>query len=183
MKAESPTLSRPPRGALGKQALRLAGQAVAYGAFMAVIGYLAAAPSYSPFSPGDAQIKVSFRHSGVPKAECRRLTPEEISRMPPNMRRALDCQRERLPLYVEIVLDDKLLHAAAIPPTGIWKDGPSKIYERFAVPAGRHTLVARLRDSRRSEGYDHERVATIELAPQQNFVIEFRADKGGFLFD
>jgi hypothetical protein len=51
------------------------------------------------------------------------------------------------------------------------------------VPPGRHTLAARLRDSRRTEGFDHVREAGIELQARENRVIEFRADKGGFLFE
>jgi hypothetical protein len=163
--------------------LAILGQLLAYAAFMGLIGYFAAAPAYAPFPSDRAQIKLSFRHTGLPKLECRRLTPEEIAKLSPNMRRAVDCPRERLPLAVEIELDEKLLYAASLPPTGIWKDGSSKVYQTFSVAPGRHKLVARLRDSRRTEGFDHERSAPIELRPRQNFVIEFRADRGGFLFE
>jgi hypothetical protein len=163
--------------------LPLFGQLITYAAFMGFIGYFATAPAYAPFDATLAQIKVSFRHSGVPKVECRRLTPEEIAKLAPNMRHTLDCARERLPVAVEIELDGKPFYAASITPTGIWRDGPSKVYRTFAVAPGRHELVARLRDSRRTEGFDHERAQTIELVPRQVFVVEFRADKGGFLFD
>ena len=50
------------------------------------------------------------------------------------------------------------------------------------VSAGRHRLVARLRDSDRTEGFDYEHEAEIELAPGQNFVVDFRAVSGGFIF-
>jgi hypothetical protein len=163
-------------------ALRLLGQLIAYGAFVGVIGYFAAAPAYAPFDAALAQIKVSFRHSGVPKVECRRFTPEEIAKLAPNMRRALDCSRERVPVVVEVELDGKPLYSASLTPTGIWKDGPSKVYRTFTVSPGRHRLAARLRESRRIEGFDYERAADIELVARQNFVVEFRADKGGFLF-
>lgn len=159
------------------------GQLLAYSAFMAFVGYFSILPVYSPFDSRLAQIKVSFHHGGAPKVECRRLTPEEIAKLPPNMRRVQDCPREHLPIVVEIELDGRPLYSSSVAPTGVWRDGPSKIYETFAVPAGRHTLVARLRDSRRSEGFDYERAGKIELAPRQNFVVEFRADKGGFLFE
>jgi len=80
------------------------------------------------------------------------------------------------------VLDGKVLYSAAIAPTGLWKDGPSNSYATFAVAPGNHRLTARLRDSRRTEGFDHERSAEIVLAPAQVFVIDYRADKGGFSF-
>lgn len=163
--------------------LPLLGQLIAYAAVMAFIGYFSAAPAYSPFDPDLAQIKVSFRHGGAPKVECRRLTPEEIAKLAPNMRKSLDCPRERVPVLVEVTLDGQSLYAASVAPTGIWRDGPSKVYATFAVAPGRHTLAARLRDSRRTEGFDHERAAEIELAARQVLVVEFRADRGGFLFE
>jgi hypothetical protein len=98
------------------------------------------------------------------------------------MRRPLDCPRERLPVVVELVADGKVLLQAALPPSGLSGDGPSQVYHRFLVEAGPHEITARLRDSDRTEGYDYERSATLELRPAQNFVIDFRADAGGFVF-
>lgn len=158
------------------------GQVLAYAGLMAFIGYFSAAPAYTPFDPNKAQLKLSFRHSGAPKVECRRRSPEEIAKLAPNMRRNLDCPRERLPVAVELVLDGKLLYAASIAPSGLWKDGPSNSYVTFAVAPGRHRLTARLRDSRRTEGFDHERSDDIVLVPKQVFVIDYHADKGGFSF-
>ena len=163
--------------------LALIGQALAYAAFFGVIGYLATAPAYQPFDAALAQIKISFHHTGAPKVECRRLTPEEIAKVAPNMRQTLDCARERVPVVIEVELDGEPLYAAALSPSGLWKDGPSAVYRVFAVTPGRHELTARLRDSRRSEGFDYERRETVEIAARQNFVVEFRADKGGFLFN
>jgi hypothetical protein len=56
------------------------------------------------------------------------------------------------------------------------------VYHRFPVAAGRHEFVARLRDSRRSDGFDYEGSAVLELVPQQNLAIDFQPDAGGFLF-
>jgi hypothetical protein len=161
----------------------LLGQAVAYAAFTALIGTFAAAPAYVAHDPALAQIKVSFSHGGAPVSECRRLTQEELLKLPPNMRRPLDCPRGRVPVMIEIDLDGQPLMRETALPTGLWQDGPSTVYARFAVPPGRHTLVARMRDSRRTEGFDHVRETGIELQPRENRVIEFRADKGGFLFE
>ena len=47
---------------------------------------------------------------------------------------------------------------------------------------GRHWLVARLRDSDRTEGLDYESAAEGELAPDQDFVVDFRSETGGFIF-
>jgi hypothetical protein len=161
--------------------LAWAGQIVAYAAFGVGIGYLSLYPAYTHRDPEQAQIKLSFAHAGVHKEDCRRLSYEEISKMPPGQRRPHDCSRERVPVTVELEVDGQVLYAATLPPTGHARDGVSVAYQRFMVAAGRHELIARLRDSKRAEGFDYEHRAQIELAPRQNLAIEFRADKGGFL--
>jgi hypothetical protein len=163
--------------------LPMLGQALAYTAFAALVGYFASMPAYVAHNPGLAQIKVSFSHGGAPATECRRLTQEELMKIAPNMRRPLDCPRARVPVTVEIDLDGQPLMRETAPPSGLWSDGPSTVYARYAVASGRHTLAARLRDSRRGEGFDHVREGVIDLQARENRVIEFRADKGGFLFE
>jgi len=39
-----------------------------------------------------------------------------------------------------------------------------------------------MRDTARPDGFDHERAARLTLGPDQMFVIDFRADGGGFIF-
>ena len=74
------------------------------------------------------------------------------------------------------------MDAGLITQAGLHPDGASAVYQRFSVAAGHHRIVARLRDSARSEGFDHERAMEIDLFPGQNFVIDFRAESGGFIF-
>ena len=67
-------------------------------------------------------------------------------------------------------------------PTGIAGDGPSRVYERFVLPAGEHDLAVRLRDTPRKEGFDYTRKARVALAAEQNFVIDFNPEANGFIF-
>ena len=159
-----------------------AGQLIAYAVFAAVVGFFSTQPAYTHLAPEKAQIKLSFSHAGAHVRECRKLTQEELDRLPPNMRRPMDCPRERLAVLVELELDGKLLYHQALPPAGLSGDGASTAYAKFPVTAGTHHLVARLRDSRRTEGFDYEKEATLNLVPQQNLVIDFRPELGGFLF-
>jgi len=163
--------------------LRIPGQLLAYAAFMAFVGYFASAPPFRSADPEQAQILLSFSHGGARVTPCRQFSQEELNQLAPNMRRPQDCPRGRVPVAVEIEIDGQLLFSTLAPPTGLSGDGPSTVYHRFVIAPGRHTLTARLRDSRRSEGFDYERSAGIALVPRQNYVIDFRADKGGFLFD
>jgi hypothetical protein len=161
--------------------LQLAAQAAAYLLFAALLGYLSVAPAYVHLDPDKALIKLSLSHAAKPKGECRRLSAEEIAALPPNMRRPLDCPRERLPVLVELVLNGQVLVRQSLPPSGLSRDGTSTIYRRLPVIAGGHHLIVRLRDSARTEGFDYEAEADIELAPGQNFVVDFHADTGGFI--
>lgn len=161
---------------------RYIGQFIAYALFALVVGYFATQPAYTHLDPNKALIKLSFSHAGAHRQECRQLTQEELNRLPPNMRRPLDCPRERRPLLVELELDGEILYRDELPPSGLAGDGASTAYRKFPVAAGSHQLVARLRDSRREEGFDYVKSAEVTLAPQQNFVIDFRPEFGGFLF-
>ncbi len=163
-------------------AVQILGQAVVYAAFMGILGYFATLPAYTYVDPGAAVITLSFGHAGERVSECRRLTPEEIAALPPNMRRPMDCPRARVSLLVELRLDGEMLHRASLPPSGLAGDGASSVYARFVVTPGRHRVTARLRDSRREKGFDYEMEEDVELAPGQYLIVNFRAGTGGFSF-
>ena len=158
------------------------GQALVLAAVGAAVGYLSSAPAYHEVPDGMAQIKLAFRHGGQRVEDCRRLTPEEIAKLPTNKRRPNTCSRERVPVSVVIEVDGKPLYEDVLQPTGLSRDGPSETYRKFLVPAGPHHISARLRDSKRDEGYDYQNDIDVNLAPFQNLAVDFKADQGGFLF-
>jgi len=162
--------------------LPLLGQAAAYILFATFLGVFSAAPGITYLDADLAVIKLSFSHAGDRAGPCRRLSPEEIAALPANMRRSEDCPRARLPVLVELELDGEIATRRLLPPIGLHRDGASSVYQRFQVAAGKHRIVARLRDSARSEGFDYEREVEVELPPSRNFVIDFRAESGGFIF-
>lgn len=159
-----------------------AGQALLYAAFAAFIGYFSTSPAYRHLAPDQALIKLSFSHHGQRVVECRQRTPEELAKLPPNMRSAEDCSRERSPVRVEIDLDGAPLYRHTVPPSGLRKDGASTVYQRFPVAAGEHKLAVRLSDTVRAPGFNFVRDQTVTLAPSQVLVIDFSAEKGGVTF-
>jgi hypothetical protein len=161
--------------------LAYVGQGAVYLLLALGVAYFSDRPAYTHFPADMALLKLSFAH-GAQKGECRRRTADELAKLAPNMRRPTACSRERLPVTVELLLDGKPVYHAVLPPSGLAGDGPSRVYQRFAVPAGRHALIARLRDSDRPDGFDYERTATIDLAPAQSLAIDFRSEMGGFVF-
>ncbi|MDA7948582.1 MAG: hypothetical protein MPJ78_14035 [Hyphomicrobiaceae bacterium] len=162
--------------------LQYAGQAIVYAAVAAFIGYFASRPLYQQFPDGQAQIKLSFAHGAARTRECRRLTPQEIAKLPPNQRRPNTCDRARVDMHVQLDLDGEVIYDARLPPTGLAGDGPARVYKKFVVPAGPHTLIARLRDTREATGFNYETRRDVELAPGQNLAVDFKADAGGFIF-
>jgi ferredoxin len=172
-RARLPKLARP---------VRWSGQAVAYAVLIASVGLLATRPAYRYLAADHAVLKLSFSHAGQPLKPCRRYTPEELAQMPFNERTATSCERGRWPVYVELDLNGQTVYRATHEPAGLWSDGPSTVYERFEVPAGRHRVVARLRDDGAASGYTAVVERDIELTPGQNFVVDYRATEGGFLF-
>ncbi len=160
---------------------RYAGQTVLYGLIALAVGYLSHRPKIEYFSTGKAQIKISFGHGANRIEECRRLTPEEIAKLPRGERRPHTCRRERLPMRVQLLVDDIPIYDDIIQPTGLSRDGPAQVYRKFAVAAGRHEITARLRDTSRAEGFDYERRATVDLTPLQSLAISFSSDQGTFI--
>ena len=161
--------------------LRYPGQAVVYLGIAALLGYFSASPAYRHFPADQALIKISVVHSAQRKEACRRLSAEEIAELAPNMRKSVACSRERLPVRLEMILDGQALVEETLFPTGLSSDGPAKLYRGIAVEPGSHHLVLRMRDSARDDGYDYLYDGQIELAAQQNLVVDFRAESGGFV--
>lgn len=162
-------------------ALHWIGQALLYGCFALVVGVFSRWPTYRPMAPDTAQIKVSFLHHGARLAECRRYSAEEIAKMPPNMRKTVQCGRERAPVSIEVDIDGTpaLRHTAA--PSGLSRDGASTMYRRINLPAGEHHIAVRLKDSPAPQAPIYTREATVTLQPAQVMVIDFNQAKGGIV--
>jgi hypothetical protein len=156
-------------------------QAMVYLAIAAVIGVFSLWPPVVHFPAEQAQIKLSLAHGAVRKEECHQRTAEELKQLAPNMRKQVDCPRERLPVWIEILVDGRSIYRASLPPTGLSGDGPSRIYTRLNVASGPRHLQLRLRDSARTEGFDYELDRVIDLKPQQNLAVDFRPELGGFI--
>ena len=161
--------------------LRIAAQLALYAPLMALLGYFSTEPRFSAVAAGQALLRVSVIHATQRRAACRERSAEELAKLAPNMRAALDCPRERAPLLIEVELDGKLVLQREAQPSGMRRDGNAAVYERLALPAGRHRIVARLRD--RPEGeFNYVRDETLELPAGRVLLIDFNAGKGGFAF-
>jgi hypothetical protein len=156
-------------------------QVLLYVPLMALVGYFSSDPRFSAIGADEALVRLSLIHSAERRHPCRTRSPEELAKLAPNMRAAQECPRERSPLLVELEVDGTVVLRREVPPAGLRKDGNAALYERLPLPAGRHRIVARLRD--RPEGaFNYQREATVDLAPGRVLLIDFVAAKGGFSF-
>lgn len=177
--AKTPTgTGSPPARPRWPAPARVAGMAVVLGMTSAATALLAAELPWRQLAPGQGVVRLSIRHATEPKVPCKPLTPEELAALKPNMRRPVDCPRERWPVTVELERDGRLLYRGTHEPSGLWNDGVATVHRAFAVPAGPQVVTVRMRDSGRADGFDHVRTGTIDLQPGQNLVIEFEGGAG-----
>ena len=165
------------------KAVRYIGQGVFYLLFIAFIGYFSSAPSFTNMPPDEALIKFTFAHPGVRLVPCEEIKAEDLAKLQPQRRFKMKCSRERAPLQVEFVVDDRMVYQAEIPAKGLKHDLPSPIYQRFAIPAGRHQLVVRMRDNVLDEGFTYTVEKEVVLAPLQVLVIDFDENNKQFTFE
>ena len=157
-------------------------QALLYVVFAVFIGYLSIAPAYQYADPGLAAIKLSLSHAADRVEECVKLTPQEINERALAGKPLSECERERLPLTIELEIDGVIVFRDEPRPSGLWNDGPASVYERIEVAPGSHTITARLRDSRRDTGWDYSHSDEVVLRSGRYFTITFRAETGGFRY-
>ena len=163
------------------KALRFAAQLALYAPLMAILAYFSTEPRFSVVAPDEALLRVSFIHTTQRREACRERSAEELAKLAPNMRAALDCPRERSALLVELELDGHTVLSREVRPSGLRHDGNAVVYQRMALPAGRHRIVARLRD--RPDGdFNYTKDETVQLAAGRVLVIDFNASQGGFVW-
>jgi hypothetical protein len=163
-----------------KPAAAIAGQVILYGAFAAFVGYFATSPIYKQIPDDVGLIKLSISHLG--DRECRKRDPEELKKLPPNMRAPMDCPRERSDINLELDIDGQPAFRTVMHPTGLYKDGVSTVYKRFEMKAGTHQLAVRMNDNLAKPGFNFVKEEQITLKPAQVMVIDFNPDRGGLFF-
>lgn len=153
--------------------LRYVLQIFNYTIFMAIIWYFATSPSVRVIDDDESMVTVAFSHSGETLEECRRLSQEELLKLPPNMRKLDDCPRERSPIILEASLDGESIYSKTMLPPGIFKDGGVNIFFSNRVPAGKHSFKIKMDDSVRKQGFNHVFEQDINLAPAQILLVEY----------
>ncbi|MDM8566203.1 hypothetical protein QUF74_11220 [Candidatus Halobeggiatoa sp. HSG11] len=163
-----------------KTGLRYILQTINYSIFMLIVWYFSVAPAYTHLDVCQSVVVLAFGHAGQSVSKCRKRTPEELAALPPNMRNPMICPRERSPIEVELLLDDKLLFTEIFNPQGVSGDWGVDVYRRFNVPSGKHNLKMRLKDSVRVKDFNYIYEVDVDLKAAQLLTIDFQPEKGGF---
>lgn len=144
-----------------------------YALFALLIGVFSHWPPYRHLASDQAVVALSFSHTGKPVSECREQTPEELAKLPPNMRAPVRCPRERSPIVVELDVDGQAVLRQVAKPSGLSRDGAASVYHRLALSAGAHRVTVRMNDDARRADFAHLRDETVTLKPAQILVIDF----------
>jgi len=163
-----------------RKLLRYLLQLLAYAAFALIVGYLSFWPRYEYAPPAAAVVKLSLSHATERVEPCVQLTPRQIAALAPNMRRAQKCERQRLPLVLQLEIDGEIAIDLQEAPSGLWGDGPASVYERFNLIPGLHSITVRLRDSARAESWDYTYTEDVMLQAGRYLTITFKPETGGF---
>lgn len=159
------------------------GQGLSYLLFIAFIGYFSTEPSITNHPVDQALIKFTFTHPGKRLLPCVKRSVKEVADLPPQLRYAMKCPRERVPLQVEFEIDGRMVYQAEIPAKGIKNDLPSLVYKRFNVPIGRHHLQVRMRDNVTDKGFTYTAKKTVVFTPLQVLVVDFDEINKTFTFE
>ncbi len=162
--------------------LRAGAAALLWILFAAFLGVFSRFPTHRPLPIGTALVRISFQHAAERVEDCVQFSPSELARLAPNMRRAQHCPRQRVPLGVELSIDGETRYRADLPPTGLAADGPARLYATVQVAAGEHLVSAKLRDSRRTTGFDYVGETHVTLAAGEALLIDFDKASGRISF-
>lgn len=161
-------------------AVRFLLQALNYAVFMAVVWYFSFSPPFRQLEPDQGVITLAFGHAGERREECRTLSPEEMAKLPPNMRIPTDCPRERSPVTVDLRLDGELAIQEVANAPGLFSDQGVSIFRSVKVPAGEHRLAVTMNDNVRVEGPTFTHEEQVSIVPGQLLVVDFDNERKTF---
>ena len=155
-------------------------QILNYSIFMGLVWYFSILPPYHQLDEGEALITYTMSHVGKHVTECKKMSYEELMKLAPNMRKPMDCPRERSPVVMELQLNDEVIFSHTAQPLGLYKDQGIDIYHNIKVPAGKHYMKTWLNDDVKIEGPIYQYEQDIVIKPEQHLIIQFDSGEGGF---
>lgn len=153
-----------------------------------LILFLSTKPTYPFYSKGQSLLKFTFKRSGK-QVGCRELAGEEVESKLKHMRKTqssfsrlrMECDRRRLPMYMEVYLDNKNIFSKTYYPTGIRKDGSTFAYEEMSIAPGIHEIKVKMKDISLEETFKHKEKEY--HAEEHENSVKMRVSKDDILLD
>lgn len=87
-----------------------------------------------------AVVRLSWRVLGEQVRECRRLTSEELDRLPAHMRQEVQCEGRVAPYRLTVLVDGVLADSGLIRASGAREDRPIYVFREIELDPGEHRL-------------------------------------------
>ncbi len=164
------TLQKPPAGARRRWTGPAAGVAVA-----ALLAALTWAGSEAPYRTPAAEPEfiVSFSHPGERLEAERRLSEEELERLPPHMRIETVPGGRRAEVRLRVRANGELVVEREYRPRGLRRDGPGTALEEIGLSEGTHELRVQINDTADAGAWPHEWSGSLELSARDRRVLLF----------
>ncbi|MEX2498081.1 MAG: hypothetical protein WD397_04300 [Wenzhouxiangellaceae bacterium] len=127
-------------------------------------------PSFNPLPVEHGRLTLAIAHLSERVEPCRQLSEAERMELPPTRRVTEVCERARVPVRVELAVNNRTLLARAFEPSGFHEDGRIYRVERWPLPAGHYRAELTL-TGRSGETSGHE-VFEFLLSPGTNAVVD-----------
>lgn len=160
---------------------KVLGQIVCYCLFFSLIGYFSNTPNYHRYDNQQAIVKLSLRHAGKTLGECLIRSTEELALLPPNMRIAKVCPRERSPLQLAMIINGETVYDQRLLPRGVHQDGLSSVYFSILVKAGEIELEVKMKDHFEQTSFPYQLSQKLTMKPSQVLVVDFDSKSGKFI--
>ncbi|MDD5435599.1 MAG: hydrogenase iron-sulfur subunit [Nitrospira sp.] len=156
-----------------------------------IIIYFSDTP-YMFSSSNDSRLVLSVKHTSKKVVECDELTmlnqeadkyreslntPGKTTGVHMQLGKLGDCSRERNPVYVELYVDNKKVLARDYFAGGIKSDGPSFVFEKFALKPGIHNVLVKMKDSGAKDHFDYTVQGEVEFKSGYLRVVDFDETK------
>jgi len=118
---------------------------------MLAVALLSRVP-YDSAGRDEALIRLSWRTPGELVTECRRLTPEELERLPAHMRREEVCEGRMAPYRLRVTIDGEEVLDDIVRAAGVREDRPLYVYRELFVAPGEHRIEVDWEEVREGDG-------------------------------
>ncbi|MGH7522645.1 MAG: hypothetical protein ACREMI_15325, partial [Gemmatimonadales bacterium] len=138
---------------------------------------------YVPEPAQQRQIRLAWRALREQERRSRRLSAEELAKLPPHMRQDEVCERGMLPYHLRVSVDETTVVDEAVRAGGARADRPLFVFHELPVTPGMHHLsitferepVPAEQDSEREVERDHRRETPRRLTLDETVRVSSRA--------